>query len=454
MEQNNTIVAVATPSGIGALAVIRISGPDSFFVISKCISSVNKFLSAAPKQVLLQLIKDSESEEIIDEITLVKYQEPKSFTGENMVEIICHGGPYIVQKIIKILIKNGAIGANKGEFTQRAFLNGKLDLMKAEAINSMIECTTEIENKLARQSYMGRYIEILKRWQKQIQNILIQIESEIEFGEEDDIKDSTLSVNEIVNIEKEINLELFRKSQIKDYDEGIRVVIAGPVNAGKSTLFNFLLGYNRSITNEEPGTTRDTVSEKIVIVDKEILLIDSAGFRITNNSIESQGIKRTISEINKAHLIIWVTSADCKFEDDEILQIQNINSEEIVFLVNKMDLPINQEKFDIINRTSKKAIYVSLEKNINTINIITQIEHVINDMFKKFEAPDIINSIRQEQIAIKMHSYLQLCISDWQSKEIAAFHLNKALHCIEEFTGKRDNEEMYNTIFEKFCIGK
>ena len=225
--------------------------------------------------------------------------------------------------------------------------------MKAEAIKGMIECTNEIESKSAIKALNGEYVETLKLWKNELTDILSKIEADIEFGEEHDVKINNISTSGIKEIEKEIEEEIRKRQIFKWFENGIKIVIAGPSNAGKSTLFNLLIGYDRAITNEEPGTTRDWISEIIIIDKSEVLIVDSAGIRETENQIEIAGIKKSRQEIEKANIVIWVTPVNEDISPEETMWLERFDGESTILVLNKMDLPGNIAKINTFKNSNK-----------------------------------------------------------------------------------------------------
>jgi len=450
MEQNETIVATATPDGLGALCVIRVSGSKAFSIIEKCILEKDKFSKAKPKFIQIYTFIDFKSEPV-DEITAIKYQAPKSFTGEEMVEVICHGGEYVSKEIVRIIIENGAKYADKGEFTKRAFLNGKLDLMKAESIKAIIESTNETESLIARKAYQGKYLKKIEGFKNTLLNIMSEIEAEIEFSEEDDIFNiKDLKITKLIN---EIDEELQKRQKVKEIENGNKVIIAGPANAGKSTLFNRILGYQRSIIDEEPGTTRDIISERVSIKGKQVTIIDTAGIRETGNKIEKEGIQRSKKAIEQSTALIWVSSAEQKLNQLE-KDIVNENKDRIICFINKTDLNKNREKEEFFESKNVKWMNISLLNDGMINEIINEIYVIIKKTTINFELPEIILSERHEQITKEIKKELVEAKKEWRNKEIAAYYLNIALNKIESLLGKNEKDEVVNRIFQSFCIGK
>lgn len=454
MGCERTIAAVATPAGTGALGIIRISGEEAFEKVSLCLDPTEKFHKAEPKKISLFKFCRINSGEKIDEVTVIKYRRPNSYTGEDMVEIFCHGGPYIINSIIKELISNGIDGAKKGEFTRRAFLNGKMDLTRAEAVKSVIESKNDLENKIAVRALSGEYKKKIEKWRERIVEALVQIETEIEFEEDQNIELERKEKRNLLELIRVIGEDLKRREKIKEIEGGLRVVIAGPANAGKSTLFNKIVGYDRVLTHHEPGTTRDWVSEKIYIDGNELILIDSAGIRKTENPVELEGIKKSNEEIEKAGLVIWVSAADERIYEEEKERIKVLKNRNTIFLLNKIDKKTNGEKETFFKSEEINPELVSLKDGNNLMNIFDKISKRARKLNESIEIPDMIGNLRQEKIAIEMKEKIKKAIDNWERVEIAAHYLNTALESVEEILGKRDNEEVLNRIFDSFCIGK
>ena len=445
-----TITAIATPNGIGALAVIRLSGSDSHNIFQSCIKEKVKFSKLKSKEISIFTIRDEDN--IVDEITAIKYTNPKSYTGEDLVEIICHGGKITVDEILRKLIRQGARIAQRGEFTRRAFDNGKIDILKAEAIRGIIESTSIIENRNALNAYYGQSSKKIEHLKRLLIDALSDIESEIEFQEEDDVKENINNSIQLSLIKDDLEKEINKREIIKEVGRGIKILIAGPPNAGKSTLYNKILGYNRSIINEEPGTTRDLITEKLDINSKTVTIIDSAGIRLTDNSIEREGIKKSEEELKDASIIIWITSANEEVSKEEMKIIRSLINKKTIFIINKNDTKssLKEEyflkenifftKISLINDEIDK-IEQELVKQVNFINNTIEInEFVINE--------------RHELIVREVYKKVVNSISHWGNKEIAALYLNEALKEIENLSGKIGSQEVLHNIFDKFCIGK
>lgn len=454
MENDRTIAAVSTPGGTGALGIIRVTGEKTFELVSKCIKNKEKFFKEEKRKIFLNCIVDQKNGEFIDEVTIIKYGNPFSFTGEDMVEIICHGGNKNIKRIMKELINAGINNADRGEFSKRAFINGKIDLMKAEAINEMIISENEIQRKIALKIYQGRYRKDIDDIYRDIYEVLTELEAIIEFAEEDDIKEINIKKEKILKIRNRLNKEIRKREEIEEIEKGIRIVIAGPANAGKSTLFNKILGYDRSITYNEPGTTRDIINEKIIFKGKEVTLTDSAGIRETNNIIEKIGIERSEEEIKKAKILIWISGLDQEIEEKERILIEEKTKNSRIIILNKSDIAVNDQKETFYKKRNINYLRVSLFKNEDIERIINKIAEKVVEKEEEVEIPEFIINSRHLEIVKRMKKEIDCSIEEWERNEIAAHYLHNALDCLEEFNGKRDREEIYNKIFNKFCIGK
>ncbi len=449
-EQKETIVAVATPSGRGALALLRISGLEAFAITEKCLKEKALFEKARIRNVGLYTAVASENLKIIDQVTIIKYCGPRSYTGEDMVEIICHGGELNVKEILNALKSAGARGAQRGEFTRRALENGKLDILKAEAIHGIIESESQEELAVNRKLYFGESLNVFSKWREGIIALLEEVESRIEFEEEMASKDGNAS--SLDRLIEDLNRDLVKRKRIKGKEGVLKIVIGGPANAGKSTLFNRLLGYDRAIVHSSPGTTRDVVGERVSIGKHEVQLIDCAGFRETSDEIEKDGIERSKKEIAGASILVWVTAADELITEEECGSIAG-RLNPTLCIINKIDIAQGNEKKKFIDEAKIQNISISLRNDP-----IEKIEKVLKDMVDNMlggvEVPDCIFNDRHEEIAVRLIEEMREAKASWDRAEIAALHLRGAVSCFEEFFGRSDPEGIMNGIFEKFCIGK
>lgn len=457
METSDTIVALATPPGTGALALIRISGPDAILLLRRHIAG-KKMLDRTPaNEIKLYRFINSRTKEIIDEITAIKYLAPSSFTGENMVEIICHGGNVVPERILESLVDEGVRYATKGEFTRRAFCNGKTNLAKAESINQIVMSKSVIQQKGAINSYLGRYRALVDTWKEKTEEILTEVESEIEFGEDDDIseRDSRAIIRKKVKALKNgIKEELSKRKAIKEIEGGIFIAIVGPINAGKSSLFNLLLGYDRSIVDSEGGTTRDFVSEDRKIGDVVVRFIDTAGLRESAQRIEKKGVEKSWEFIKSSKVLVWVSAADEGIKPEE-LAMDVLPGQKLLGVINKIDLADGTEKEKMFQEKSIPHIKVSAINRQERVKVEKIIVQEIKSLSDSLSYDCTISNKRQEKIIETVINELyEIENRSMGGEEIIAEHCRNVLNKFEEFVGKVTTEEILDRIFDEFCIGK
>ena len=449
-----TIAAVATPPGVGALAIIRVSGPEAHSIVSSIVQKPEKFSSAVARFVCLFTLINPTDKLPIDEVSIIKYFSPRSFTGEDMVEIICHGGKRVVEEIMIALYSSGAQPAARGAFTRRALENGKIDLMKAEAIKGIIESRSEAELLCAKKMYAGAATEIIL-WKEKIQGILSHLEADIEFGEEDHVAEYRETGKEqIEEILFAIKENIRRREAITKMEQGIKVIIAGPANAGKSTLFNKLIGYNRVLVHHEPGTTRDLVTERIQINGHEVLLMDCAGLRATNHEVEKEGITVSRMALGEASVVLWVTAADEPLTIKEIADIHSVGEKKWFYIINKNDRAEGKEKKQFFKQKKIPGVSLSLIMDTSLNQIVKHLEHSVDEIISSVELPNSLLNKRYEQIGKETEKHLRKAHEVWSQPEIAAQYLKEGLSELDEICGTTTPEDLLNRIFDTFCIGK
>jgi tRNA modification GTPase len=457
-EDNETIVALATGRGNSALAIIRISGKNSFEIISKCLFPSEKFIHASPKNINLFKIIDNDEKQTVDEITAIKYQNPESYTGEDMVEIICHGSEIVIEEILSLLIKKGIRFAKKGEFTRRAYLNGKMDLLKAESINQIINSTNKWNYKNALEMYSGESKRVLLGWKKEIVTILTEIEARIEFPEEDDWDSKRIEYKKnIKSLSKKIENELIKRQKINIINSGFTIPIVGIANAGKSSLFNLIMGFDRTIVHHEEGTTRDAISEEIKIKGEKVKIIDTAGFNETKNQIELIGIEKSLEYIKNGNLIIIVSPADKETNEYEKKILTEIKKEKIIVIISKKDIKNSGKKKEEIEKFDIPYIEACLINDKDRNEIIDFIgAHTEKSIKEQNEECGIICNKRQEEIIIRINNRVKAILEkiEFNFEEIISYEFKEILRDLEEFVGETSNEEILNAIFSEFCIGK
>jgi len=440
IKSQDNIIALATPQGIGAIGVIRLSGPEVISICSKVFyfKSTLKDLTKVKSHTLhFGTIKDGQN--IIDEVLVSVFKTPHSYTGENSIEISCHGSQYIQQEIINLFLRIGVRMATAGEFTLRAFLNGKLDLSQAEAVADLIASNSKASHKIAMQQMRGGFSSDLKILRSDLVNFASLIELELDFAEEDvnfadrdDFKELLIKIKKLLR-----NLiDSFAVGNV--LKNGIPVAIVGEPNVGKSTLLNALLNDDKAIVSAIAGTTRDAIEDELVINGLLFRFIDTAGIRKTEDIIENIGIKKTYENIDKAQLVLYLVDAH-QFQNSEF-RIQNYSAKindlekkypnkKILTIINKSDLLTKNELISINSKfktqNSKLLISAKFKTGLDTLN----------------QALDAINEVStglQQQL----------------SSDLLAIDIRQALYHLGEITGEVTNDDLLGNIFANFCIGK
>ena len=452
---DDTIVALATPAGIGAIGVIRLSGSKAVDIVDQLFPS--KDLSKQKTHTIhVGFIKEDNAD--IDEVVVSLYKNPKSYTGEDVVEIGCHGSPFVQQQVIQACIRKGARLAKAGEFTQRAFLNGKLDLTQAEAVADIISSNTTASQKTALHNMRGGFSEILKQLRENLIQFSALIELELDFSQEDVEFADRKKFYELIEDAESVTKNLLQSFQLGNViKNGVSVAIIGKPNAGKSTLLNTLLNENRAIVSEIAGTTRDTVEEIINIDGILFRLIDTAGIREhSTDVIELIGIEKTKEKIKQSDEVIYLFDVNTESADDITAAKKLIaeTNKNFILVGNKTDISGKEkaaEKFaaeDIIFISAKGFMHIDLlkEKLVNKVvdgNINT--ENTIVTNARHYEALKEVDRSLGD-IKAGMDSTI--------TGDLLALDIRRCLHYISEITGDISNENILDYIFSKFCIGK
>ncbi|MDR0428196.1 MAG: tRNA uridine-5-carboxymethylaminomethyl(34) synthesis GTPase MnmE [Dysgonamonadaceae bacterium] len=461
----NTICAISTPSGIGGMAVIRVSGKDAFSVVDKIFTPSKKEISlSAQKAYTLSHGKICKRNEILDDVIVGIFHSPNSFTGENTVEITCHGSLYIQQEILKLLLENGCTPAAPGEFTQRAFLNGKMDLSQAEAVADLIASASSSSHRLAMNQMRGGFSNELIQLRAKLLDFVSLIELELDFGEEnvefaDRFKLLDLANNIKTTIEKLIQ-SFGLGNAIKN---GIPVVIVGETNAGKSTLLNHLLNEDKAIVSEIHGTTRDIIEDIININGIIFRFIDTAGIRDTGDEIENLGIQRTFKKIEQASIIIWMIDTthfnkEIEYIADKI--VPYAKNKELIIVFNKID-KLNSEEQSVLEdeflpHIPAKRIFLSAKFRKNT----ELLEKALMEAAKLPEWNNndiIVTNIRHYEAlsnALTALKRAETGLNENRSSDFVAQDIRECIHYLGEITGEISTDEILGNIFSKFCVGK
>lgn len=457
MKILDTICALSTPPGIGAIAVIRVSGNHAFDIVSSLFRNSSKFLEQPANYA--KFLSIYEADRMIDQTVVVKFVAPHSYTGEDLVEISCHGSQYIQQKILELLLKNGARMANPGEFSMRAFLNNKLDLPQTEAVADLIESQSEMAHKLAVGQLKGGFSSTISNLRTQFVELAALLELELDFSEEDvEFVDRTQLLTLLATLKSEVASLVRSFKWGNNIKNGIPVAIVGKPNVGKSTLLNALLNEERAIVSHIPGTTRDTIEDTMTIQGVNFRFVDTAGIRNSEDIIESLGIDRTFAAIEKAEIILFMVdisqiSIQEVQSEIEILKSKiDIKEKNIILLANKID---KTEGFNSTEFQEQKMILLSAKSGTNVEQVKERLVSYVNE--HKIIDNALLTNVRHYDIFLKIADEIVRLEDGFAQQlptDILAIHLNTILHYLGEITGEVTTDEILNDIFGKFCIGK
>jgi tRNA modification GTPase len=452
-SKDDTIVALATPPGAGAIAVIRISGSEAFSISEKIFSG--KKLSLQPSHTAhFGLIKDGEV--ILDEVVATIFKTPKSFTREDTIEFSCHGSDYIVKRILKTFLKNGARLAKPGEFTMRAFLRGRFDLAQAEAVADLIASDTESAHQAAMNQMRGGFSQEIKNLREKLIYFASMVELELDFGEEDVEFANRDQLKELIyTIRRVIDALLASFSLGNVIKNGVPTVIAGKPNAGKSKLLNVLLNEEKAIVSDIPGTTRDFIEDEIILGGISFRFIDTAGLRETKDLIESIGVERTKEKMRTASLIIYLFDVCSYDEDDLIKDLNELRTINVPYLVvgNKIDKTTDyRDKF----RNFDGIIYISATENKGIEEMKDQLLEMVNNQSVKSGNTIVTNMRHYESLQKTREALVSVleAIDQNLTGDLLAEDIRQALFHLGEITGEITTDDLLDTIFSKFCIGK
>lgn len=456
MSYTDNIVALATPSGTGAIAVIRVSGPDAITLVDKLFKSIKNKKLVEQKSHTIHLGNIVDGNKILDEALVSIFKGPHSYTGENVVEISCHGSPFIQQQIIQLLLRNGCRAASAGEFTLRAFLNGKMDLSQAEAVADLIASDSEAAHDIAMQQMRGGFSNEIQELRQELLNFASLIELELDFSQEDvEFADRT-QFNELLtrisNVLKKLIDSFALGNVIKN---GIPVAIVGQPNVGKSTLLNVLLNEERAIVSEIAGTTRDTVEDHISIKGISFRFIDTAGIRETEDVVEKIGIERTFEKIEKARLIIYLFEG-MNFDKSELEQIQKrYPNKQLLPICNKMDL-LSKIQIDKIKEAIPNVLFLSAKFKEGLSELEGKLLSLVDSGALSGDTTIVTNSRHYDALlkALEEIQKVKEGLDMDLSSDLMAIDIRQALYHLGEITGSVTTDDLLGNIFSNFCIGK
>src|SRR6056297_1298813 len=460
--KEDTIAAIATPFGTGGTGKIRISGPKAYQIGDKIFNSIKEEKKLSNQETYTAHyghIKDPENDKIIDEVVAIMMKKPHSFTGENVLEFDCHGGMTPLRAVLDLVLKNGARLAEAGEFSQRAFLNGRIDLAQAEAIIEIINSKTEKSLDLAVDQLNGKLSRKVDEIKEEAVEILAHLEAAIDYPEDEVEGFSPANLDDkFYHIKEEIDKLLKSSKQGKIYKEGLKTVIVGKPNVGKSSLLNYFLEEKRAIVTDIPGTTRDVIEEYVNLQGIPLKIIDTAGIRKTEDVVEKIGVERTRKSAEKADLVLFMLdiSQGITAEDREIYKL--IKDKPLIVVVNKTDLPAKTNKKKIEKEFSEHSVlWISLlaEEGLNQLknDILKEILDEDIDM----DSETIVTQSRHKDALVKALEAIERVIVSHETNmpyDFLTIDLKDCLNALGEITGETVADDIIDRIFTDFCLGK
>ena len=452
----DTIAAISTPKGEGGIAIIRISGDKSFEILDKIFVKKNPNANLGFYKLNYGFIKDGEK--TVDEVMAVRLKAPKSYTCEDIVEINCHGGTLVSEKVLELVLRNGARHAESGEFTKRAFMNGRIDLSQAEAVMDIIQGKTEKSVSLSLDQLRGDLRDKVNQFKKALLDIAAHVNVVLDYPEEgiDDPLPAELR-NNLEKVYEEANRLIDSYDTGKKIKEGIKTVIVGKPNVGKSTLLNVLLHEERAIVTHVAGTTRDVIEEIINIKGVPLVLVDTAGIRKTDDIVENIGVEKSKQFIGKADLVLLVLDASKELENEDIEVINQIkeNKKKVIVLLNKIDL---NKKINLAGHNLENIVEISAKDNIGIEDMQEKIySYIVEEDVENSSEKLIITNIRHKTALEKTKDAIKNIfetIDMGLPMDLISVDLKEALDSLSEITGEISSEDILDHVFGNFCVGK
>jgi len=451
---NETIVAIATPLGVAGIGVIRLSGPESIAILQRLMP----IKELKPRYVHFGTVIDPTTQVAVDEACAIYFKAPHSYTGEDVVEIQCHSSPLILKTIVGLAVAQGAEPARAGEFTRRAFVNGKMDLTKAESVIDLIHAQSEPGRRVALSHLKGRLFELISHSRQTLMHCLEHVEASIDFPAEVEPVNKAELRSAILILQTKLKTILDKQDYGKWIQSGVNCLIVGYPNVGKSSLLNCLLGENRAIVSAQPGTTRDFIDATIEIGGLLFKIIDTAGFRKAKDKIEATGIRKITGLLEEAHAVFWVLDAGRELNDEEIkLYAKLKNHPKLFLLINKSDL--KTQKLDLAALPGAKdrpALKISAKQKKGLDELKT---HLYEEFVSKTDGldADLICNVRQIDAIKSVYqtlTHLLDSLAEGFEDDMLALDLKQAILKLGELTGQEVTEEVLDGIFHRFCIGK
>ncbi|EKD27371.1 MAG: tRNA modification GTPase [uncultured bacterium] len=454
------IIAVSTPGGTGAIGIIRLSGEGCISLVSKYFIPFGKKEPIKHRYAYFGALGDENI--VFDQVIITAFYGPSSYTGEDVVEISCHGNRIILEKIINHFLINGVKPAEPGEFTRRSFLNGKMDLIQAESVEDIIMAENDNALKAAQKLITGKLTDLINTLKKKLISIISEFEAEIEFPDEGDIIDS-LNVNAKLRMERITDIRKIVQKLINSFDQGVilkegfKVALFGSPNTGKSTLLNYLAGYERALVSAEPGTTRDYITEKIYIHGMPLTFIDMAGIRENPGKIEFEGIKHSKEILHTSNIGVFIIDGTKDISKDDYLALESCpKSIDKIFVINKSDCNTKVDLNDSIFQ-DMKPLFISAKNGDGIEELLTRISKILSSLIKNSGDEIIITHIRHNNALTRCDKILNDSISEIENRvntELLVYTLREALNELQILTGEVSTDDILNEIFCNFCIGK
>ncbi|HCY1376838.1 TPA: tRNA uridine-5-carboxymethylaminomethyl(34) synthesis GTPase MnmE [Staphylococcus aureus] len=456
----DTITSISTPMGEGAIGIVRLSGPQAVEIADKLYKGKHLLNDVPSHTINYGHIIDPESKEVVEEVMVSVLRAPKTFTREDIIEINCHGGILTINRVLELTMTYGARMAEPGEFTKRAFLNGRIDLSQAEAVMDFIRSKTDRASKVAMNQIEGRLSDLIKKQRQSILEILAQVEVNIDYPEYDDVEDTTTEflLEQSKEIKQEINRLLDTGAQGKIMREGLSTVIVGKPNVGKSSMLNNLIQDNKAIVTEVAGTTRDVLEEYVNVRGVPLRLVDTAGIRETEDIVEKIGVERSRKALSQADLILFVLNNNEALTQEDYTLYEVVKNEDVIVIVNKMDLEQNidiNEVKDMIGDTP--LIQTSMLKQEG----IDELEIQIRDLFFGGEVQNqdmtYISNSRHISLLKQARQTIQDAIDAAESgvpMDMVQIDLTRTWEILGEIIGETASDELIDQLFSQFCLGK
>jgi len=457
--KNDTICAISTPLGISGIGIIRLSGPETYRIIEEIFVPKKKRKKVSEwKTHTVHYGYIMDGEKIVDEVLVTIMRAPKSYTREDMAEIGCHGGLIALKEVLNLCIKKGARLANPGEFTLRAFLNGRIDLTQAESVLEIVNSQTEKSLEISLRKLKGEFSEKINKIREEIFDLLTNIEAKIDFPEEEDVSSYSIDIKRRVEkIKEEVERIIEKAGKGKILYEGVKASIVGRANVGKSSILNRLLKEERAIVTEIPGTTRDILQEVINIKGIPVKIIDTAGIRKPKSKIEKMGVEKAIEWMEKSEMNLLVLDGSQRLKKDDEILLEKIKEKAYLIIINKIDLPLKL-KVDYLKRNfpEERIVFVSAKTGEGIDKLEDAIYRLICEGYGKIESSEFYINVREEELLKKIRDNLKNITENFDnlSIEVTAEFLKESLKNIDFITGRNFSQEILNNIFSKFCIGK